>query len=100
MRRSFFTVILMLLPLVPAGCHGTAPQPAATAVPSRGLSLERMRAEYAKLSSQYKADCLTGSPEHIGSTRALCEEERKRMAPLGNELMAAEAKAAQHATNP
>ena len=97
MRRVYF---LSFFVLIFAGCHNSSVPQVSTPVTPPGTSLAEMRARYSKMSDQYKADCLTGSPEHIKNTRALCEQKRERMQPLGNALMEAEAKAAQRATNP
>jgi hypothetical protein len=101
MHRIMFTLALTSTIAV-GGCRSTTstPRPAipVSSAPS-GQSLAEMRAEWAKLRQRYAADCLTGTPDHIRSTQALCEKERKNMDPLGNALAAAELKAA-HQTNP
>jgi hypothetical protein len=100
-RIALILVIAMAVPSV-VGCHSNT-QSAPTATPSTlpaGPSLAEMEAEYSKLRKQYIADCMEGTPEHVRANQALCENERKKMTPLGNTLVMAEQDAARRRTNP
>lgn len=79
-------LLLSVASVLLTGCHKEGPPPAPEAAPYAGRSLADLRAEYARSRSQYEADCLRGTPEHIESTRTLCAHEREQMAPLGNEI--------------
>ena len=89
------------LPFSLLGCHSSTPAaPPSSKDQVAGRSLDDMKAEYAKLRQQYVTDCINGTPEHIQSTRALCEQERQKMDPLGDAIMQAEIKSSQHLNNP
>jgi len=49
--------------------------------------LDKLQAEYKPLSEQYDKDCLYAPVEQVNAHRQLCEQENKRMAPLGQKIV-------------
>ena len=99
MRRITASVLLLFAMSV-GGCHKQETAVSNGGAPYAERSIADMEAEYTRLQTQNEKDCLYASPEQIRANQALCDRERKEMAPLGNALMQAKIKAAQHATNP
>ena len=93
-------LLTLALPAAVTGCHsGTRVGPAPWGVPAE-RSIESMQAEFDLLQAQHEAKCRYAPAAQIAANRAICEQERERIAPLGNALMQAKVDAAKHATNP
>ena len=99
MRRILNSVLLLLaIPIV--GCHKDQATTPSESGPYAGRSIADMQAEFDRLQGEHEKKCRFASPTAIAANQAVCEQERQRLAPLGNALMQAKIKAAQRATNP
>lgn len=84
-----------------AGCHSSPPAvPSSSKDQFAGRSIADMQAEFDRLQAEHEKKCRYASPAEIAANQAICEQERQQIAPLGNALMQAKVKAAQHADNP
>jgi hypothetical protein len=93
MRRFIFTIALTTATLSFAGCH----QSTTSATNSTSSeSLAEKQARWEAMHQQFLDDCVKGTPEHVHDNQPLCDAEKAKMAPLGNELIKLEQEAAQH----
>jgi hypothetical protein len=90
MRRFTLSFAFLTTVLSIAGCHSS------TSSATSSGSLADKEARYEVMHQQYLTDCVKGTPEHVHANQSLCETERKKMTPLGDEVFKLEQEAAQH----
>jgi hypothetical protein len=90
MRPILFSFTLIASTISFAGCRSQPTNPDLSG------SLADKEARYAAMREQYLSDCVRGTPDHVNNNQPLCDAEKAKMAPLGNELIKEEQEAAQH----
>ena len=102
MRTALFFAATMTAAAL-TGCNSSNPTPATPIGANNstaGRSVADLQAEYDRLWNAHEKKCRYASQAEIKANQAVCDSERKSLAPLGDALYEAKLKEAQRQTNP